>query len=295
MTDLHGLLVLDKPTGITSRAAVDQAALWFPKKTKIGHTGTLDPLATGALVLCLGKATRLAEFVQDMHKTYAATIRLGARSDTDDADGTIAPTPSAAPIDEATIRETMNSFIGKIEQAPPAYSAIKVSGKRAHALARKGRPPDLQPRSVHVYAIDLIDYAWPDLRLKIHCGKGTYIRSLARDLGEKLGVGAYVAQLRRTRVGPFEAEEGCTLAASISEVRSKIRPIADAVQSLPRVIIAENQLIAFASGQEVYCESPLQESATPEQAVYLHSGELVGVGLREGQLVRPWKNLRHRN
>src|SRR5262245_13147786 len=131
--NLNGLLVLDKPPGLTSRDALDRAARWFPRKTRIGHAGTLDPLATGVLVLAVGQATRLIEYVQAMPKTYRTCIRLGATSDTDDADGTVTPNPAAAPVDEAAVRAALTGFIGEVEQVPPAYSAARVEGRRAYA------------------------------------------------------------------------------------------------------------------------------------------------------------------
>src|SRR5665213_2236680 len=144
-----GLLVLDKPGGVTSRDAVDAALRWFPPRTRMGHTGTLDPLATGVLVLCLGAATRLAEYVQRMGKTYRTELRLGARSDTDDADGVITSTAAAAP-DAETVAASLSGFVGAIEQTPPAYSAAKVAGRRAYDLARQGREVNLRSRIVHI-------------------------------------------------------------------------------------------------------------------------------------------------
>src|SRR5947209_7070555 len=187
-----GLLVLDKPGGMTSRAAVDRALRWFPRRTRIGHTGTLDPLATGVLVLCLGAATRLTEYVQRMAKTYRSTFLLGARSDTDDADGTITPVAGATPPGGGAVVEALASFVGTIEQVPPAFSAAKVTGRRAYDLARAGQNVDLAPRPVTIYGIDLLACAYPRLELEVHCARGTYIRALARDLGARLGCGGYI-------------------------------------------------------------------------------------------------------
>ena len=177
---IHGWLVLDKPGGMTSRDALNRIQRQLPHKTKIGHTGTLDPLATGVLVLCLGHATRLAEYVQAMPKTYRATIRLGARSDTDDADGVVTEAANYRVPTLGEVEAEMKLFIGDIEQVPPAYSAAKVSGRRAYALARKGDAVDLKPRRVSVYGISVHSFSWPLIDVEIECGKGTYIRSLAR-------------------------------------------------------------------------------------------------------------------
>jgi tRNA pseudouridine55 synthase len=174
------LLVIDKPAGMTSRAVVDHAQRWFPPRTRLGHTGTLDPLATGVLVLCVGAATRLAEYIQRMPKTYRAGIALGARSDTDDADGHITPVPDATPPGRAELVETLRGFVGTLDQVPPAFSAAHVDGRRAYDLARRGAEVSLTPRPVTIHVIDLERYEYPHLELNVACGKGTYIRSLAR-------------------------------------------------------------------------------------------------------------------
>src|SRR4051794_35563280 len=180
----HGLLVLDKPVGITSRDAVDRALGWFPPKTRVGHTGTLDPLASGVLVLCVGRATRLTEYVQAMGKTYVADVMLGGRSATDDAEGPITLVAVHRIPDRAAVEEALSHFVGRIEQVPPAYSAAKVGGRRAYDLARRGADVALAPRTVRVDAIDVRAFDYPRLTLEVRCGKGTYVRSLARDLGE---------------------------------------------------------------------------------------------------------------
>src|SRR5262245_64141974 len=145
-----GLLVLDKPHGVTSRAAVDRALRWFPRGTRIGHTGTLDPLATGVLVLCVGQATRLTEYVQDMAKTYRAGLLLGARSDTDDADGVVTSVVGAVAPDPVAVEVALAGFVGEIEQVPPAYSAAKLTGRRAYDLARRGEEVSRRPRRSHI-------------------------------------------------------------------------------------------------------------------------------------------------
>lgn len=200
---MDGLLVIDKPQGITSRDAVNRVQRLLPRGTKIGHTGTLDPLATGVLVFCMGSATKLADRIQAMGKSYETTIRLGATSTTDDAEGEFTATVIGGVPTLARIHELLPRFTGEIEQLPPQFSALKVSGRRAHDLARRGEDVPLKPRIVRVDHIELRSYVWPTLSLAIDCGKGTYIRSIARDVGIILGVGGFVEQLRRTRVGPF--------------------------------------------------------------------------------------------
>jgi tRNA pseudouridine55 synthase len=280
---MNGLLVLDKPGGITSRDAVDRAQRWFPRGTKLGHTGTLDPLATGVLVLCVGAATRLADLVQAMGKTYRTRVRLGATSDTDDADGTVTPTPGAVAPSEDQVRAAVTQFIGEIQQVPPAYSAMKVTGRRAYAMARRGEEVSLAARPVRVYRIDVLHYEYPALDLEIDCGKGTYIRSIARDLGADLGCGGYVEVLRRTRVGPFRAEDGLSPDADAAAV--KLLPMALAAAELPAVQLDADGLRRIRQGQPVRAEAP------PGPVALFAGDELVAVGEAAGGWVRPAKVL----
>jgi tRNA pseudouridine55 synthase len=291
---LHGILVLDKPGGITSRDAVNRAQRWLPRGTRVGHTGTLDPLATGVLVLCLGSATRLTEYVQDMGKTYRTRLLLGARSDTDDADGTVTPAEGARSPTRAEVEEALRGFVGEIEQVPPAYSAAKVTGRRAYDLARGGQEVELAPRRVRVHGIDLLGYAYPHLELEVRCGKGTYIRSLARDLGERLGCGALVAVLRRTRVGPFDEAAAVSLDVDRATALARLLPVAAAVAELPRVEVSAGQVRRLRQGQGL----PLREVGLPptaggEAAVFTREGELVAVvGIDPAKgLLRPSKVL----
>jgi tRNA pseudouridine55 synthase len=281
-----GLLVIDKPAGVTSRAVVNRAQRWFPG-CRIGHTGTLDPLATGVLVLCLGAATRLTEYVQRMIKTYRARVRLGARSDTDDADGVITPVADAVVPDRETIARCLAGFVGAILQVPPAYSAAKVTGRRAYRLARKGHTFDLQPRTVQVYGIDLLDWAFPRLDLEVRCGKGTYIRSLARDLGDRLGCGAYVESLRRTRVGPFTVDDALSPDTTAAEARSRLQPLALALAEIPRLEVTATEAGHLRQGRQV----PWGDEAAgdgSERAVFDSHGSLVGI-VRGEPATRSWK------
>jgi tRNA pseudouridine55 synthase len=290
----QGLLVLDKPPGITSRAAVDRVLRWFPRRTRLGHTGTLDPLATGVLVLCLGRATRLAEYVQQMCKTYLARFRLGAHSDTDDADGTITPVPGATPPDERAVAVCLTAFVGAIPQVPPAYSAAKVTGERAYDRARRGEAVTLQPRPVSIYSIVVRDYAYPHLDLVVHCGKGTYIRSLARDVGARLGCGALVQTLRRTRVGPFRVDDALTLDADAATVQAHLLPLERAVAELPRRTLPESDLARLCRGQAVATGSvPPPAEHESEIAVFDAANRLAVVARVDAQgFLRPVKVLR---
>jgi tRNA pseudouridine55 synthase len=289
---LDGLLVLDKPGGITSRAAVDRAQSWFGRRTRIGHTGTLDPLATGVLVLCLGNATRLVEYVQRMSKTYHSLFHLGGRSDTDDADGTITTTLDSVPPDLASVSAALRGFVGVCEQVPPAYSAALVTGQRAYRLARQGEEVHLGPRPVQIHWIDLLRYEYPELEVEVHCGRGTYIRSIARDLGEKLGGGGYVQTLRRKRVGPFPEEQAVSLDADRDTARSRVLPPALAVAELPRLVLGQRERERLRNGQGVPLPAGVVTGAE-EVAVFDEAGKLMAVGKvdTEQGLLRPAKVL----
>lgn len=276
---MNGILVIDKPAGLTSRDVVNQVQRWFPKRTKIGHTGTLDPLATGVLVLCLGVATRLADYVQAMGKTYQSQFRLGATSTTDDADGEIVENPGAKPPSREEIDSVLAGFCGLIQQVPPAYSAVKVSGERAHHLARVGQQVQLAPRAVRIDAIRVVRYDWPYLDLEIDCGKGTYIRSIARDLGAKLGCGGLVQTLRRIRVGPFTVEQGIRLEESAEAARQRLLPLSAAVAHMPQVMLELPQARRFAQGQVLRVPPRVQPRTGPRPvAVITPDQQLIGIG-----------------
>jgi tRNA pseudouridine55 synthase len=208
-----GILVLDKPAGITSAAAVNQVKRMLPRGTKIGHAGTLDPFATGVLLLLVGQATKQCERLMGQPKTYEATIKLGATTATDDPESPEQPTRDARPVLRDEIDAALQKFHGAIEQVPPAYSALKIAGKRAADRVRAGETVQQQARTVQIYAISVQDSVWPLLRVSVDCGRGTYIRAIARDLGAALGVGGYLTQLRRTRIGDFRIESAATLEA----------------------------------------------------------------------------------
>ena len=208
---MDGIINLDKPAGMSSARAVAAVKRLLPRGTKIGHAGTLDPFATGVLLLLVGRATRSCERLMDEPKQYEVIVKLGATTETDDPEAPETVTPGAAPVSLAQVRAATAKFVGDILQRPPAYSAMKVAGRRSYDLAREGNLVRHEARPVRVYAIEILGYAWPLLRLRIDCGRGTYIRSIARDLGEALGVGGYLTSLRRTRVGPFYADTAITL------------------------------------------------------------------------------------
>ncbi|HYV35994.1 MAG TPA: tRNA pseudouridine(55) synthase TruB [Gemmataceae bacterium] len=276
----HGLLVLDKPGGITSRTAVNRVQQWFPSGTRIGHTGTLDPLATGVLVVCIGTATRLAEYVQDMSKTYRAGLRLGARSDTDDADGCVTPAEIEQIPDLGQVTASLQSFVGEIDQVPPNYSAARVTGQRAYALARRGQTVTLQARKITIYGIDILSYEFPQLEIEVRCGKGTYIRSLARDLGDKLVCGALIETLRRTRVGPFKTDDAVAYDADAANAQGRLLPLAMAVAELPRIVVDSKAASDLGHGRAAALGGPC-DFTSPGQiragAAFTSGGELVAV------------------
>jgi len=208
---MDGAINLDKPAGPSSAMMVSRVKRLLPRKTKIGHAGTLDPFATGVLVLLVGKATRWCEALMDQPKQYEATVKLGATTATDDLESEaiereVKTRPTIEDIERAVAK-----FVGTIQQRPPDFSAIKIGGRRAYDLSRRGKPVELSARWVRVDRLEILGFEWPLLRLRIDCGRGTYIRSIARDLGEELGVGGYLTELRRTRVGQFMAANAVTL------------------------------------------------------------------------------------
>ena len=192
-------LNLNKPAGVTSRDVVDMVCKAAGTKS-VGHAGTLDPLATGVLVCGIGKATKLVEYVQRMTKTYRAEFTLGQTSDTDDTEGAVTPTADAVAPPTEELERALAKFRGLVKQTPPAYSAVKVAGRRAYELARKGKPVDLSPRQVLIHGVRLHRYEWPTLDVEIQCGSGTYIRSIARDLGMMLRTGGLMSKLVRTAI-----------------------------------------------------------------------------------------------
>jgi tRNA pseudouridine55 synthase len=204
---LQGVLNVDKPAGVSSARVVSRVKRLLPRGTKIGHAGTLDPFATGVLLLLVGKATKLCERLMDEPKQYEATVKLGATTPTDDPESLETPTPGATPVTIEALQTALASLVGDVIQRPPAFSALKVGGRRAYDLARDGQAVELKPRTVRIYGIELLDYAWPLVRVRIDCGRGTYVRAIARDVGELLRVGGHLTQLRRTRVGPFHASD----------------------------------------------------------------------------------------
>lgn len=287
-----GLLVVDKPRGLTSRDVVDRVQGCLPRGVRVGHAGTLDPLATGVLVVCIGVATRFIEYVQRMEKVYRNTARLGARSSTDDAEGAIQQSTVGRLPGRVEIEKCLATFLGDIEQVPPVFSAARVSGRRAYKLARAGETVSLEPRRVSVHEIRLVSFTDSLLEFEVRCGKGTYIRSLVRDLGERLGCGAYVEALRRTRIGPFTEQEAIAIEA-VDVPGLQPWPVDRALVEIPRVVLSHDQATRLAHGQCILLEPvpPMEPHCGTEFAVFDSAGSLVGVAVLDAaqRLLRPVK------
>jgi len=248
---MFGLLNLCKPAGITSRDLVNRVQR-LVKPHKVGHAGTLDPLASGVLVVCLGPATRLIEYVQRMPKRYLATFLLGRQSDTEDIEGTVTELVDPPVPSQSQTRAALPQFLGTIQQLPPAFSALKVDGKRAYELARRGDAPDLKPRPIAVNSIDVIEYTYPQLTLDIRCGSGTYVRSLGRDIARALGTEAVMSALTRTEIGPFRLQQ--TLSGDEitpqSIDRNFLAPQA-ALGDMPAVTVTESEAAFLRNGRQL--------------------------------------------
>lgn len=207
---ISGALVVDKPVGMTSHDVV-QAIRNGTGLRRAGHTGTLDPRASGVLVILVGPAVRLSEYVSASDKRYQAIIRLGGTTDTFDAEGKFTPTKDPVNVTEAEFEEALQTFVGEIEQVPPAHSAVKVGGRKAYEMARKGEEVELEPRKITVHHLEVLEWTPPEVVIDVHCSSGTYVRSLANDLGKKLGSGAYLVGLRRTKSGKFTLRDATPL------------------------------------------------------------------------------------
>lgn len=289
-----GVVNLDKPVGPTSHDMVVMMRRLTGTR-RIGHAGTLDPLASGVLPILVGAATRFSAELTGGAKRYDAVIRLGARSATDDAEGPIEAADGPVP-DEATVRAALASFVGTFDQSPPVFSARKVGGRTAHRAARAGDPIALPPRSVTIHSLDLLAYDRDgdgvDLRVDMRCGAGTYVRSLARDLGEHLGCGGYLRALRRTEAAGLGVEsavspERLEALASQGRIQDAFLPIADLLP-LPRLVLEPDAAVAFRNGSA----RPLMGRDAPDgRAAVFDGDELIGIGLVVANVLRPEKVL----
>jgi tRNA pseudouridine55 synthase len=284
--DVHGILLLDKPVGLTSNRALQEVKHLLLAR-KAGHTGSLDPLASGLLPLCFGEATKVSRFLLDADKRYRAVFRLGVSTATGDAEGEVLETRPVT-VSRREIESAIQHFTGPIEQVPPMYSAIKQGGQPLYKLARAGIVTERAPRPVNIYAFNILDLAGDALTVDISCSKGTYVRSLAHDLGELLGCGAHVAELRRTAMGGFNIEETITLEAFAAlpgprERAARLIPADQALRALPQVVLSSNAAFYFCQGQAVSAR-PLP-AAGGWARVYQDGGRFLGLGAEDdGQL-----------
>jgi tRNA pseudouridine55 synthase len=259
---ISGVLVVDKPVGLTSHDVV-QIIRKGTNIRRAGHTGTLDPRASGVLVVLLGPAVRLSEYVSASDKRYQAVVRLGQSTDTYDSEGRITGGSSPVNITEDQFENELKSFIGEIEQVPPPYSAIKVKGKKAYDMARDGEEFDLAPRTIHVYNLDLLEWAPPEAVVDVYCSSGTYVRSLAHDLGEKLGCGAHLVGLRRTKSGRFTLRDAVPLrklreSFDAGNWYQYLIPAAEALSDWPALELTNDQVEAVRHGIRI--PSPAMQS-----------------------------------
>jgi len=282
--DVHGWVVLDKPSGMNSTHAVSRLKRIFNAK-KAGHAGTLDPLATGILPIAFGEATKTVPFVQDGEKAYRFTVRWGTETDTDDADGRIAAQSDLRP-DAADILALLPGFIGTILQLPPSYSAIKINGERAYDLARDGEAPVLTPRPVTIHALDLLSAEPDEAVFEARCGKGTYVRAIARDLGRSLGCYGHVSALRRTRVGPFY-ETDAVLLPDLDDEGARTRAlcrIEAGLMEVPRIVVDSGAAARLRRGQPVLLRG--QDAPFDGSAYAACGGVVVAIGAVEnGELI----------
>ncbi|HVJ62872.1 MAG TPA: tRNA pseudouridine(55) synthase TruB [Tahibacter sp.] len=261
--DVHGIVLVDKLGGFSSNQTLQLVRRLF-RAAKGGHTGSLDPLATGLLPLCLGEATKIAGYLLGSAKAYVADVRLGVTTATADTEGEILETRPVPPLDAATIERALAPLRGRISQVPPIYSALKQGGVPLYQLARDGVPVSVQAREVEVFRLDLVAHDGADLRLSVECGSGTYVRSLARDLGEALGCGAHLTELRRTWIDPFRQPVMHTLPeleAILAEhgeagLDALVLSTDAGLANLPRVVLSDAQTLRMRQGQPIRLGAP---------------------------------------
>lgn len=294
---VDGILLLDKPAGMSSNQALQRVRRLLAAE-KGGHTGALDPLATGLLPLCFGEATKIAGLLLGGRKAYEAEIALGACTDTDDAEGQVLRTRPVPALDRATVEAALRPFLGRIRQRPPAYSALKQGGEPLYAKARRGEPIEIPEREVEIERIELLALAGDRLRLAVTCGSGTYIRSLARDLGEALGCGGHIAALRRTWVEPFDRPRMHRLAelealagqGGPAALEPLLLPVAAGLAHWPPVALDADQAARIGRGQAVPVpgQGPGRVHITGPGGVSLGLGEVDGQGRLQPRRLFRW-------
>ena len=255
---VSGVLVVDKPIGLTSHDVV-QIIRRGTGIRRAGHTGTLDPRASGVLVVLIGPAVRLSEYVSASDKRYQATIQLGRSTDTYDSEGTVIKATPVENISEEQFNEILQSYVGEIQQVPPPYSAVKVKGKKAYEMARKGKPVDLEPRIINVFNLEILEWAPPEVVIDVYCSSGTYVRSLANDLGDSLGTGAHLIGLRRTKSGQFTLRDAVSLrrlkeSFDAGDWYQFLIPAADALGDWPMIELNPDEVELVRHGHRIPAE-----------------------------------------
>ncbi len=281
MTQVSGLLLVDKPRGVTSHGVVTKIRKLL-KGIKVGHTGTLDPLATGLLIVLIGKATRFSEYFLKLDKCYSVTAELGLVSDTYDVDGNLSRV-NCEPIKRSDLLKVLPKFHGEIEQVPPPFSAVRIKGKRAYQLAREGKPVQLSPRRVRIHSVRLSDFNYPEFKLEVCCSSGTYIRSLIHDIGKSLNCGAVVTELRRTFIGNIPVKDAVPVKKiEDAGVEKFLKPLEEFLP-LPRLEIPDNLGVRFIKGAIVKIDA--------ENGLYkvFCCGKFIGVGRLTGGRLKPEK------
>lgn len=273
---IDGVLLLDKPAGITSFTAVNRARRALNAQ-KAGHTGTLDPMATGLLQVCFGRATRLVQFLTGLDKRYLATVQLGVQTDTYDAEGQVVSTADASDVTQGDVEAALDPFRGTITQRPPAHSAIKVDGERLYEKARRGEQVEVPTRTITIHALTLTGFRPGQVDLAVHCSKGTYIRSLAHDLGQALGVGGHLIALRRTAIGAASVDGAVTLDALESGATPELASLAEATAAMPTLTLTPDQMDAVRHGRAIAADhtAPLARALDAD-------GGLLAILRREG-------------
>lgn len=291
---MEGLLNVDKPLHLTSHDVVARVRRLCDTR-RVGHAGTLDPLASGVLVLAVGRATRLLEYVVGQPKEYQARVRLGQETNTYDGEGEITA-QRPVPVTRADVEQALQQFRGDIAQIPPMYSALKKGGKRLYELARQGKEVEREARRVTIYDLEILTWDRPVLTVRVRCSTGTYIRSLAHDLGQALGTGAYLSGLRRTAIGAFSVQDAAPLAdLTADNIGSHLLPPDRAVAHLPRLVLSEADALRLAQGQRLTQSQRLPSRADGEEGeetlagAYDEQGRFVGVVQAEEGRWRPRK------
>jgi tRNA pseudouridine55 synthase len=294
-TTHSGILAIDKPAGMTSFDAVRVVRRVFNER-RVGHAGTLDPTATGLLPVCVGQATRLVDYFHQQSKTYRCVVRFGEVSDTLDTEGAVVPSGDASTISEADVRAAAVQFVGDIEQVPPMHSAVRHEGKHLYELARSGQEVERKARTVRIESIEVTAFrpgARAEAELTVVSGKGTYMRVLAADIGERLGTGALLAWLSRTAYGPLTVEEAVTpdALAEYPDPTTALLPLDSAVSFLPRVDLAPQQATMVGRGQSVWLPRAPELTAGNQCRIHSSDGRLIAIGEIAGNLMRPTKVL----